>query len=483
MAEGGVQLVATIPIDNVTLDEAAQIIAAFARRKRPRYVATANVHFAARALVDPEFQEVVRLADMITADGMPLVWLSRLLGPGLKERVTGADLTFRLANLAAAQGLRLFLLGGRPGVGEKAAANLCAQNPGLSVATFSPPFDPLLEADTSESVARIRAFAPHILLVSLGAGKAEKWIRMHLAEAGVPVSIGVGAAIDFAAGTVRRAPRPVQRAGLEWLWRIFQEPGRLAGRYAADAAILVPFLARQLLRHLLQSRRKEGFGLHGAANVLRVAGRLGGEDAAQLRREGERRLLPQSALAVDLSGVSFMDSAGLGALVALEKAARSKKARLVLLDPSPRVVRLLESVRLTDFFHLHFGPGEHPAAPGSTERQGPVDSVRPTDEGVLAALSGRLDVHRAKELSRELDRLGERHRDAPTIRLDMAQVAFVDSSGLAALISFHRRLAQSGRNLVISGLGGPAATVFRTMRAQRYLHVESSRTPGKRKTR
>ena len=155
---------------------------------------------------------------------MPIVWMSRLRKRALQQRVTGSDLMQPLARRAAAEGWRLFLCGGEEGIAERAAQRLCAQAPGLKIAGTAAPHFPTPASLTDESSNRplleaIRERAPDVLLVAFGAPKQERWIRHHyeIGALSVPVAIGVGAALDFAAGQQRRAPAWMRRTGLEWV--------------------------------------------------------------------------------------------------------------------------------------------------------------------------------------------------------------------------------------------------------------------------
>src|SRR5581483_3525673 len=173
-------------------------------------------------------------ADGILCGRTPLLWASRWLGTPLPERVAGSDLVQQLIQREAEKGHRLFLLGASPEAGSQAAENLRQQYPGLAVDHYAPPFQRLLEMDHDEICRRIAAFRPHVLFVSLGCPKQEKWIAMHYRLLGVPVSIGVGATIDFLAGRMKRAPRWMRHVGLEWAFRLLQEPRRLFRRYTKD---------------------------------------------------------------------------------------------------------------------------------------------------------------------------------------------------------------------------------------------------------
>lgn len=230
-----------IPIHNVGLDEAVRTIIKrvddYSLNPIPRYVATANVDFLVNTLSwipgkikHQELYQALIMADLVTADGMPIVWLSALLGKRLKERVTGADLVPKLAAAASAKELSLFLLGGREGVGEKAAKKLLTQNPGLKIAGCLSPKISLKETD-SKVIDQINQSKADILLLALGNPKQEIWFQRNKHLIKVPVSIGVGGTYEFIAGTVSRSPKWMQKSGLEWVYRLYQEPKRLWKRY------------------------------------------------------------------------------------------------------------------------------------------------------------------------------------------------------------------------------------------------------------
>ncbi len=199
-------------------------IGAYIRSGTPHQIATVNPEFVMLARRDREFGEVLEGADLCMPDGIGLLWAARRLGQALPERVTGSDGLPIIAQEAAKQGWRLYLLGAAPGVAGQAAAVLAARFEGLSVAgTFAgSPSD----ADAPALVARIRAAAPQILFVAFGAPAQDLWIHRYKAELAVPVMLGVGGAFDHLAGVRRRAPRWVQRLNLEWLFRLITQPWR-----------------------------------------------------------------------------------------------------------------------------------------------------------------------------------------------------------------------------------------------------------------
>lgn len=219
------------------------------RRGSPAFFITANLHYARLSARLDDLQKINARAAFIVADGMPLVWVARWQGTPLPERITGADLIWDLSELAAAKGYPIYLLGGRPGVAEEAARRLKQRFPRLIVAGTSAPvlekLDPLAEM---ELIQRIKSSGAKLLFAAFGQPKGERWLAGHLDELGVPVAVQVGAAFDFAAGRIRRAPRALQRLGLEWAFRLLCDPRRLLPRYWADGWFFLQEL-RKLFRH------------------------------------------------------------------------------------------------------------------------------------------------------------------------------------------------------------------------------------------
>lgn len=213
-----------VRVDAVTAAEALDIIEQIVREGRSQQVVTVNPEFVMAAQANQAFRRVLNAAALALPDGIGLVWAARILGQRLPERVAGSDLVPRLAEQAARRGWKLFLLGAAPGVAEQAAARLVARCPGLTVAgTYAGSPAAVEEEDI---VARVRAVRPDILFVAYGAPAQDLWIARNLERLGVPLCMGVGGALDFIAGVRRRAPRWVQRLGLEWLYRLLQEPWR-----------------------------------------------------------------------------------------------------------------------------------------------------------------------------------------------------------------------------------------------------------------
>lgn len=256
--------VANVWFDNMGMSDAvAKIVELALQSDRPRYVCTGNLDHLARLDRDPEFLDVYRRADVVLADGAPVLWLSRLSSRSapIRERVAGSDLFWEFARKSEELGLRLFFLGGRAGSTDRAAEAVIARYPRAVVCgAYCPPEDAFDTAEEQSRIAqKVRDAAPNILLVGLGAPKQELWISRNLENLRVPVSIGIGGAFEMAAGGVRRAPIWMRRFGLEWAYRFGQEPVRLFRRYFLTDA---PFLAKAAIREITggyRATRQLGF--------------------------------------------------------------------------------------------------------------------------------------------------------------------------------------------------------------------------------
>lgn len=221
-----------VGVSAINMDIALEVIEDWIVRREPHYVCVTTVHGVMECQKDPDLRLILNSSGLTTPDGMPLVWLSRLHGYRHVDRVYGPDLMLALCERSASKGYRHFFYGGAPGVPERLAANLRRRFPGLPVVGFySPPFRPLTPEEDEEIVRMINEVGPDIVWIGLSTPKQERWMAAHIGRIAAPVLIGAGAAFDFLAGTKRQAPRWMQRHGLEWLFRLYQEPRRLWYRY------------------------------------------------------------------------------------------------------------------------------------------------------------------------------------------------------------------------------------------------------------
>jgi N-acetylglucosaminyldiphosphoundecaprenol N-acetyl-beta-D-mannosaminyltransferase len=221
-----------IPVDVQTLNEATNTLADWAAQPGKRYVSTCPVYTLMIARENPRMRQALERADMVTADGMPLVWLQRRMGHPRAERVYGPDMMRVLCEKTASREIRHFFWGGMPGVAEKLAQQLRQVYPGLQIAGFyAPPIEEIGDVPNPAVIEHLNNANAHIIWVGLGSPKQDLWMSLYRPVLDAPLLIGVGAAFDFIAGTKPQAPRWMQRSGLEWLFRLSHEPGRLWRRY------------------------------------------------------------------------------------------------------------------------------------------------------------------------------------------------------------------------------------------------------------
>lgn len=233
-------------VDNLTMDEAVKEIDRLICMKKNSYVVTPNMDHIIFIEKDELFRKIYDNADLILTDGKPLVWISKVKGTPIKEKVSGSDLFPRICELASRRGYRIFILGAAEGVADKAAQNLTIKFPMLNVAgTYSPPMG--FENDEDEIrkiITMINTAGIDILAVALGSPKGEKFIYEIKDKIEVSLSISVGATIDFEAGNVKRAPKWMSDLGFEWLYRITQDPKRMFKRYWNDAISIIPIIRK-----------------------------------------------------------------------------------------------------------------------------------------------------------------------------------------------------------------------------------------------
>lgn len=236
------------PIDIITSAAAVLRISSWAQRGESRVVCICNAHSVVTASKDPAFARVLAEADMATPDGAPVAWMLRRQGASTQQRVSGPDLMADYMTHAVAVGEAVFLLGSAEDTLTRLQTHLLARWPSLRIAgAISPPFRGLSAQEDEAIVARINGSGAGTVWVSLGCPKQEQWMADHRGRINA-VMLGVGAAFDFHAGTVARAPTWMRNNGLEWLHRLYSEPGRLWRRYLTTNLIFIAKAARQLRR-------------------------------------------------------------------------------------------------------------------------------------------------------------------------------------------------------------------------------------------
>ncbi len=233
-------------VDNLNMEETLGVVEGFIHAGTPHQHVVVNVDKIVKANRDPALRQIINDCDLINADGMPVVWASRLLGKPLKERVTGVDLFEALMAQAAKKGWRVYLLGAREEVVSGVARLYPARYPGLTIAGYRNGYwKPEEEAQVVEQIAAARA---DILFVAISSPKKEAFLARYQAAMKIPFAMGVGGTFDVAVGLVKRAPVWMQNAGLEWFYRFLQEPRRMFRRYFIDDMAFVALFAREWVR-------------------------------------------------------------------------------------------------------------------------------------------------------------------------------------------------------------------------------------------
>jgi N-acetylglucosaminyldiphosphoundecaprenol N-acetyl-beta-D-mannosaminyltransferase len=229
-----------VGVSAINLSQATELILEAVRQNRRGYVAVTGVHGVSEAQSDPDFRRILNAAFLNTPDGMPMSWVGRLQGVQDIGRVYGPDLMLSVCAATQDGSVRHFFYGGAPGVADELRTALSMRFPGINVCgTYTPPFRPLNIDEEAELLARLQEVQPHICWVGLSTPKQERFMATYLERLPTTVMVGVGAAFDIHSGRVRQAPLWMQRTGLEWLFRLTQEPKRLWKRYLINNPLFV----------------------------------------------------------------------------------------------------------------------------------------------------------------------------------------------------------------------------------------------------
>ncbi len=355
-----------LPLAPVTLGEAVNRIDAMIESGETHQVATANLDFWLNSTRDEHLHRILAGCEMVLADGMPLVWASRMLGDALPERVTGVDLVPQLMAMSARKGYRVFLLGGREGVAERAAEMFERQFPGVHICgIFAPLVASLDEMDNSEMVERVKAAKPDLLLVSFGNPKQEKWIWMNKKRMGVPVSIGIGGSLDMLLGDLNRAPRWMQKTGLEWAMRLAQEPKRLGPRYARDFVGLVTKLPLALLGRLTQGKATESVTCRlqesEEALHLHIQGDFDASLAQAVDATVDRAVEEGKMVCLHMGEVNRMTAAGAGLMLDCRRRLYDAGLVVNVVEMTLRLRTLMYQWGLSSLFGTHVMVSRMPA--------------------------------------------------------------------------------------------------------------------------
>ncbi len=482
-----------VPVNNCTLSEAAshvfKLVDAYEQDQKPKYVATLNVDFLVNALGfraskprHPELLEVLRSASLVTADGFPVVWLSRICGRALKERVAGSDLVPLLAKHAAYRKASLYLLGGGNGVAKAAAAKLEAVNPGLDIAGAESPFvytegDQLKDYEESDAdlVKKINESGADILLLGLGNPKQEIWFNRNKHRLNVPVSIGVGGTFEFIVGNIKRAPKWMRQANLEWVYRMTQDPKRLVKRYVKGlfkfGLLSLPVLyyrlcdSMNLAAHLSPSKMDATWSIMWGAkdDVVRVCrlpktvnAVLLDDIASCLEKEkGKQRLV-----IIDFSQVQHIKLDAFQSFFAISRMMQQSELNGLIAGIKPSLRKRLETYRIMDVANGHaVEMNELGIVDGSQESQQMRCNSYAINGSSLIYLSGKVD-------GASIQALGLRYclqemLDRGRCIIDLRYASGIDSSAAAEL---YKIVCDAPDRQSLLGIGGANSEIKQVMK-------------------
>ena len=316
-----------LPFDAIDLTATVKNIKAAASNRSPCFLSTPNLNFLIASQSDIAFRDSVINSDLSIADGMPLVWIARLLGMPIRERVAGSDLFEQLRQDTTSH-LSVYFFGGMVGVAEKACQKINAMPSGMACVGFEAPgFASIQDMSSQETLDKINASGADFLVVSLGAKKGQAWIEHNREQISVPVLSHLGAVVNFVAGNLERAPVWIRRSGLEWLWRIKEEPG-LWRRYTSDGLVLMRLLFTRVLPYAwymfwhrpaeqkLDTAIIELFD-DGGVLTIRLQGAWVHGKLKPLRECFSSHALTGRDILIDLERVTYVDSAFIGLLLLL----------------------------------------------------------------------------------------------------------------------------------------------------------------------
>ena len=342
-----------MPIDAIDMAAVLDKIDVAAASKAPFLISTPNLNFLVNSQADPEFRESLLLSDLCPADGMPIVWIARLMGLPIKERIAGSDIFEALrAKRAPAQRLTVFLFGGAEGVAAAAARTLNSEPSGLiCVGSIDPGIGTVDELSGSDMIERINSSHADFLAVSLGAKKGQLWLLRNHQRLQIPIRAHLGATISFQAGTVKRAPSWIRRWGLEWLWRIKEEPF-LWRRYWNDGRVLLRLLLTRVIPLAISTRwqrlrwQRKGYDLSIKQTQDHESVTLYLSGVATARHIGSaiscfrEAVTAAKQVTLDFSDVRAVDARFLGLLLMLRKQLKAQGTSLKFIGLSSAMERI-----------------------------------------------------------------------------------------------------------------------------------------------
>lgn len=345
---------AGLPFDALDMNKAISAVRNAKYHGISCFMSTPNMNFVANAVDDPEFLKSVIYSDLVVADGTPIIWMAKLLGVPIKQRVAGSSL-FEMLKEEKRRTMKVYFMGGLDGVAEAASKEMNNSEGGLQcVGYYNPGFGTVEEMSTDEIIGNINASEADFLVVALGAKKGQAWIMHNLDRIKVPLVSHLGAVINFEAKRVQRAPILLQNTGFEWLWRIKEEP-ELWRRYFKDGLFFLNMLATKVLplkfwlkRHLKRLKNlkdKSGVDVENndTTNVIKVNGAIFDEDITPDMRTQFRTLgQDNKAVHIDLSNAEYVSAGFLGLMLMIKKQLDHKDVETKIVNCNATIAKIID---------------------------------------------------------------------------------------------------------------------------------------------
>ncbi len=351
-----------LTFDAVDINQTVIEVLSSANKHEPCFLSTPNLNFLCAAQTDKAFKESVINSDLSIADGFPIVLTAKLLGISLPQRVAGSDLIEHLYRRNTDVPLKVFFFGGEAGVGEKACRTINRKPAGLTaVGHFVPGFGSVEEMSSPEIIDLINRHDIEFLIVALGAKKGQAWIELNRQRLKAPVISHLGAVINFFAGSVQRAPVWIQKTGLEWLWRIYQEPA-LWKRYFNDGLCFIKLLICNILPYWLWLKFNPANSQEPPVAIsvsktdtawvtIKIAGNCTEFTIAPLRPAFKQAVLEKRDVILDLTDVKKIDSAFIGLCLILYKHLTLSGHTLKLSNAGKPIKRILKWQKVSDILN------------------------------------------------------------------------------------------------------------------------------------
>ena len=341
-----------LPFDAVAVTDALSILKSAVRNKTRCFLSTPNLNFLIASRSDAEFRDSVIHSDLVVADGMPLVWMAKLLRIPIEERVAGSSLFEALRAQDAVHPISVYFFGGPDGVAEIAAQKINQTKAGLTCVGYqSPGFVSVEEMSSVSRIAQINACNADFLVVSLGAKKGQEWIVKNLSRLRIPVISHLGAVVNFEAGKLKRAPVFWQNIGLEWLWRIKEEPG-LWRRYWHDGWGLLKLLVTDIIpyavwltfqqKHLKKFSNNIYFECEESSCRLIISGVILDPVSPEIRSIMRQVSVKNLDVELDLGNAEYLSPGFLGLLLVLKKHLDKHEVKIKIVGAKPNMKRLLK---------------------------------------------------------------------------------------------------------------------------------------------